>query len=168
MCSCHRLVKTLILYFLRERWHVCHFENTIICLDIYFENIYIFGCQLDQPYGFPGDHQPKAEMPWCTYWYLPWSFVIVLLLCSVGNKTYYYYYINIHFSGQNSDDKIVINRLHFVRAYQACVWYISYDARKDIYIYIFMGVWTCFVISYQADPSYKHFKCLYENPSPVK
>ena len=26
-----------------------------------------FGCQLDEPYGFPGDHQPDATMLYCTY-----------------------------------------------------------------------------------------------------
>ena len=50
-----------------------------------------FGCQLDEPYGFPGDHQMDATMLLCTHWYLPWISVIVLLLCSIGNKTYYYY-----------------------------------------------------------------------------
>ena len=49
-----------------------------------------FGWQLDEPNGFPGDHQPDATMLQCTYWYLPWISVIVLLLCSVGNITYYY------------------------------------------------------------------------------
>ena len=43
-------------------------------------------------WAFTGDHQPDATTLQCTYWYLPWISVIVLLLCSVGKTTYYYCY----------------------------------------------------------------------------
>ena len=70
-----------------------------------------FGCQIDEPYGIPGEHQPDATMP---YWYLPRISVIVFLLCAVGNKTsfssssssssssyYYYYYYYYYFTLYN-------------------------------------------------------------------
>ena len=57
-------------------------------------NIYNgLGCQLDEPYGFPDDHEQNAAMFQChvntgiyKIFYIP-----VPLLYSVGNKTYYYY-----------------------------------------------------------------------------
>ena len=52
-----------------------------------------FGCQLDAPYGFPGDHQQNAAMFQCYvhfFFYNVFS-IPVSLLYSVGNKTYYYY-----------------------------------------------------------------------------
>ena len=55
----------------------------------------LFGCQIDEPYSFPADQQPDATMLKCTYWYLPWIYLIVSLLCSVGNKTYYHYYYSV-------------------------------------------------------------------------
>ena len=54
-----------------------------------------FGCQLDEPCGFSGDHWQMQKMFQCDYGYLQRVFFfpgIVPLLHSVGNKTYYYYY----------------------------------------------------------------------------
>ena len=96
------------------RRHRAHYDVTLMACEI--TTIYYlwlpsqrFGCQLDEPYGFPGDHQPDATMLWCTYWYLPWISVIVLSLCSVGNKTYYYYYSSHTDELLSHSDDIVVS-----------------------------------------------------------
>ena len=51
-----------------------------------------FSCQLDEPYGFSGDHLQTAAMLQCVSRYLQSISVTVSLLYSVGNKTYSYCY----------------------------------------------------------------------------
>ena len=44
-------------------------ERLIILLCAYiWDGQNKFGYQLDEPYSFPGDHQPDATMLKCTYW----------------------------------------------------------------------------------------------------
>ena len=49
-----------------------------------------FSCQLDEPYGFSGDHLQNAAMFQCAYQYLQNISVTVSLLYSVVNITYNY------------------------------------------------------------------------------
>ena len=55
-------------------------------------NLMCFSCQLDEPYGFSGDHLQNAAMLQCASQYLQNISVTVSLLYSVGNKTYNYCY----------------------------------------------------------------------------
>ena len=62
-----------------------------------------FSCQLDEPFGFSGEHLQNAAMLQCASRYLQSISAIVSLLYSVGNKTsnycycycycYYFYYV---------------------------------------------------------------------------
>ena len=54
---------------------------------IYWGLYTYFGCQPDEPYGFPGDHNASMYLL-----IVNMNFCYCLLLCSVGNKTNYYYY----------------------------------------------------------------------------
>ena len=55
----------------------------------------IFGCQLDEPYGFLGDNQQNVAMFQChvhSFCIYKVFSVPVSLLYYIGNKTYYDYY----------------------------------------------------------------------------
>ena len=55
-------------------------------------NLTCFSCQLDNPYGFSGDHLQNAAMFQCVSRYIQSISVTVSLLYYVGNKTYNYFY----------------------------------------------------------------------------
>ena len=62
------------------------------CLHICSLNLMCLSCQLDEPYGFSGDHLHNAAMLQCVSRYLQSISITVPLLYSVGNKTYSYCY----------------------------------------------------------------------------
>ena len=46
-----------------------------------FKSCYVLGCQLDEPYGFPGDHQPDATMLFNALIDIYQEFLLLLYCC---------------------------------------------------------------------------------------
>ena len=62
-------------------------SNACLYLHVCSLNLMCFSCQLDESYGFSGDHLQNAAMLQCASRYLQSISVTVSLLHSVGNKT---------------------------------------------------------------------------------
>ena len=61
-------------------------------LHTFFHSLHVFGCQFDEPCGFPGDHRQNAAMfQYHVHTAIYQAFYdLISLLYYVGNKSYYY------------------------------------------------------------------------------